>query len=264
MGGDELFAGYPHYQRVLKALPWLRTFPRLGISAAAWGAAHLNPRYAKLEALTLPGAPIARLYYAARGLFMPSEIRALVHPDLLAQTALGHAEASSVLPTALAYLTSSLSPLHGVMALELRRYMHNQLLRDSDVFGMAQSLEIRVPLIDHRIVEAVFRIDPRAILGSHDAVSTFAPPKALLMNALPTSLPQLCTHRPKMGFTFPFDRWMQDGWRARLERDVLQHDRGPRFLAKNAAIHVWESFNGRRVNWCRPWSLVALKKTLGQ
>lgn len=258
LGGDELFAGYSHYRRILRALPWLKSFPGNGIKAASWGAAHLSPRYAKLEALALPGPPLARLYYAARGLFMPGQIRALVHPDLLAQTDLGRGDCSSLLPSSPLLNSSPVCPhpsLHALMTLELRRYMHDQLLRDSDVFGMAHSLEIRVPFLDHRIVETIFQTSPEVILGSFFASSR---PKALLLAALPEPLPSLCTHRPKMGFTFPFDAWMKGSWAGVLDarmQHAARHD-GP--LVPEAAQTLWRQYNDGNLHWSRPWSLSVL------
>lgn len=272
LGGDELFAGYGHYRRILRSLPWLKAFPRLGTRAASRGASHLSRRYAKLEALTL--LPIQNskfniqnylgaLYYAARGLFMPSQIRDIVHPDILSQTALGSGDASSLLPapfSSVSLLTSNFSRLHSLMALELRRYMHDQLLRDSDVFGMANSLEIRVPLIDHRIVETIFQTAPEIIRGS-----TFSPsnqPKALLLDALPAPLPRLCTHRPKMGFTFPFDAWMKGPW-AETMGDKFQHAaKQDGLFAPSAAERIWQRYSAGDAHWSRPWAvLAALRQT---
>lgn len=261
LGGDEIFAGYGHHRRILRALPWLKTLPRLGVKAAAGGFAHLTQRYAKLEALTLPGPPLARLFYAARGLFMPTQIRALVDPNILAQTALGHGDGSSLLPSSLFPLTSSLSPFHALVALELRRYLHDQLLRDSDVFAMAHSLEIRVPLIDHRIVETIFQTAPAAVLGSSFTASLLPHPsfhpKALLLSALPEPLPYLCTHRPKMGFTFPFDRWMRGSWKASIDEQVAGLG-GTTILNHPVVRQAWERYQRGSLHWSRPWTLLTL------
>jgi asparagine synthase (glutamine-hydrolysing) len=270
LGGDELFAGYGHYRRILRSLPWLNAFPRLGRRAASLGASRLPPRFIKLEALSLLFSPNTRhetpdilssLYYAARGLFMPSQIRALVHPDVLSQTALGSGDASSLLPapfSSVSLLTSKFSRLHSLMAFELRRYMHDQLLRDSDVFGMANSLEIRVPLIDHRIVETIFQTAPEIIRGSPTAPS--GPPKALLLDALPSPLPRLCTHRPKMGFTFPFDAWMKGPWRNLLEAQFCGSAPTVEWapFRRDALSLLWRRYLQGNLHWSRPWAVFAL------
>ena len=143
------------------------------------------------------------------------------------------------------------SPLHRTMQLELRRYMHNQLLRDSDVFGMAHGLEIRVPFIDHVIAELLFRTDPAIILQGAA--------KSLLFDALPTPLPRLCTHRPKMGFTFPFDRWMKGAWRPMFEEALLESARAGNgnLFDRGAVERLWRAYVAGKVHWSKPWAVYA-------
>ena len=255
LGGDELFAGYGHYRRIKRAEPWLRQLPTFASFAARAGA-RLGPRYAKLEAFRIAGPATARAYYAARGLFAPSQIRALLRPGLLQQTALGRGEPSSLLP---AVPTSSgsgharLSLFHSIAALELRRYMHDQLLRDSDVFGLAHALEIRVPFVDHLLVEAVFKTAPDIVLGWY----TDRRPKALLLDALPAPLPELCTNRPKMGFTFPFPDWMRGSWTrdGAAGIDTSSPTDNASLLVPAAAADVEKGFVRGQLHWSRPWAL---------
>ena len=130
------------------------------------------------------------LYYAARGLFAPSaDSRARSTGGASRRPAwAGTTRVRSFLPAAAPARSTDgrRSVFHSVAALEIRRYMHDQLLRDSDVFGLAHSLEIRVPLIDHRLVEAVFNTAPAA---SHRRRFGQPRTKALLLDALPAPLP---------------------------------------------------------------------------
>jgi asparagine synthase (glutamine-hydrolysing) len=83
--------------------------------------------------------------------------------------------------------------------LEVTRYMRNQLLRDSDVFSMAHGLELRVPLVDIRLAEALLSLPPALRLQNG---------KKLLLDAVP-EIPEWIRSRPKQGFRFPFQQWMQ-------------------------------------------------------
>ena len=274
LGGDELFAGYPSFQRIRKAIPWLTHAPGLTTWAGGKAASWLGGRLTKLEALSL--LPIHNskfniqnclgvLYYASRGLFMPSQIRKLLHPDLLAALPRDWSPLAPYGVPLLPGLSSSLTQnskltthnilpdsVHSTIAHELRQYMLNQLLRDSDVFGMANSLEIRVPLIDHKLVEALFQIDEGIILQ--------ASTKALLLDSLPTPLPRLCTHRPKMGFTFPFDTWMKGPWRTEMEPRFL----GDRPASLKAVVraqalpNLWQRYQQGHVHWSHLWTVHAL------
>ncbi len=268
LGGDELFAGYPSFRRIRQAAPWLTRMPRLATWAGGRAAGLLGGRLTKLEALSLyggnrgeetPCAP-ACLYYGTRGLFMPRQIRRLLRRD--AAALLGEAWSPMApyngggrsLPS-LRRPASSWDVLHATVAMELRAYMLNQLLRDSDVFGMAHSLEIRVPLIDHKLVEAIFQIEPRLFLQG--------PAKGLLLDSLASPLPRLCTHRPKMGFTFPFDRWMRGPWRSWVEERLMDgaSSREAPF-APGALRALWRDYLAGKVHWSRPWSCLVLQQAL--
>jgi asparagine synthase (glutamine-hydrolysing) len=265
VGGDELFAGYPYQRRILAAEPWLRRLPRQMTGAVARAGARLKPRFARLESLALEGPLLGRLYYGARGLFAPGQIRALVSPDLLAQSSLGRGDSASLLPQTASVTGTGAAPMrslfHSIAELEIRRYMHNQLLRDSDVFGLAQSLEIRVPLIDHRVVESVFQTAPEAVL----ALSPGGTPKALLADSLPFALPEACTNRPKMGFTFPFPEWLRTNWGTLGERVRLRtvSGSGDTPLGRASVAAVWKQYHRGQVYWSRPWALHVLATITG-
>ncbi len=99
-------------------------------------------------------------------------------------------------------MKQSLSPLQYVSFLESTFYMRNQLLRDSDVFSMAHSLELRVPFVDHLLYGTV--------LPYLDSGFDKNFPKKILVDGI-GDLPDEIVHRPKQGFTFPFADWMKNG-----------------------------------------------------
>ncbi len=87
-------------------------------------------------------------------------------------------------------------------ALELEVYMRNQLLRDADVFSMANSVELRVPFLDLAIVETALSIDPRHHFeGGKGKRITWQILRQLTKNQV--------SRRRKMGFAFPWQRWLQ-------------------------------------------------------
>jgi asparagine synthase (glutamine-hydrolysing) len=268
LGGDELFAGYPSFRRIRKAAPWLTRLPRLATRASGRAASLLGGRLTKLEALSLyggsrgeaaPSAP-ACLYYGVRGLFMPSQIRRLLRPELAsaagtAWSPLAPYDGGAASLPSLRRPASSWDVLHATVAMELRAYMLNQLLRDSDVFGMAHSLEIRVPLIDHELVEAVFQIEPRLFFEG--------PAKGLLLDSLTSPLPRLCTHRPKMGFTFPFDAWMKAPWKSWFEERLMDGASSREAPFTPGALRaLWRAYLDGKVHWSRPWSCLVLQQSL--
>ena len=134
--------------------------------------------------------------------------------------------------------------------------MLNTLLRDADFMSMAQGLEVRVPLIDHRLAKAV--------LGLPGGWKLSGTPKKLLVEALAGSLPDDIVHRPKRGFTLPFERWMRQELRSEIE-SVLGEKRiceGPlqQLLHAKQVRQVWKDFLEGKTSWSRPWSLFVLQR----
>jgi asparagine synthase (glutamine-hydrolysing) len=133
---------------------------------------------------------------------------------------------------------------------EISCYTVNQLLRDTDVMSMAHSLEVRVPLLDHVLVEHVVPLSGQFKRGKE--------PKWLLKQAVANQLPPQVRERTgKQGFTFPFDVWMRGDLRERCHSAVQALGESP-WINGPAAQSIWESFEARRVHWSRVWALVTL------
>ena len=145
-------------------------------------------------------------------------------------------------------------PVNRTSYLELRHYMSNTLLRDSDFMSMAHGLELRVPFIDHKLAEFLFRIPGASKLER-------GLPKWLLIEAVQGLLPQQVVHRPKRGFTFPFELWLKKEMRQDME-DVLL-DTSANLLTgvdRKFVATVWKDFLAGKTTWSRPWSLYVLKR----
>ena len=139
-----------------------------------------------------------------------------------------------------------------VSCFEMRSYMLNTLLRDADAMSMAHSLELRVPLLDHPVVEFV-AAQAAAVKERHGAY------KPLLVDALGDLLPREVFERPKRGFTFPWARWLHDPLAPRVS-GRLQDVAPPlqRLLDRREVASTWTSFQSGRNGWLRPWSLFIL------
>jgi asparagine synthetase B (glutamine-hydrolysing) len=145
-----------------------------------------------------------------------------------------------------------------ISRLELSGYMSNTLLRDTDAMSMAHSLEVRVPFVDKKIVDYVLSLPGAWKLGS----GTHGP-KPLLADALADLLPRDFLARPKMGFTLPFEKWLQQNLRHEVSA-VLEDTASLSVPALNseAVGKLWRKFlqKPRAVGWSRPWSLYVLAK----
>ena len=146
----------------------------------------------------------AGAYAVERGLIRPWQLPALIDRDLLDAGSKALRAAMSTVPSD---EFDALPPLGKVMVLEDSHYMRNQLLRDSDWAGMAQSLEIRVPLVDRYLTERVAGLAALGRLGKN---------KAALGQVLQPSLPTGILNRAKTGFTLPLWQWLRKSDEAQI------------------------------------------------
>jgi asparagine synthase (glutamine-hydrolysing) len=102
-------------------------------------------------------------------------------------------------------------------------------------------------------VEACLRIPGKKKLQG-------ALPKSLLLESLGVELPEEIVKRPKLGFTFPFERWLRGEMRQVVENALFSNDSDQCLLNPGAARGVWNRFLEGETSWSRPWSLFVLKR----
>ena len=257
LGGDEVFAGYASFRILPRIERWARPWKRIpralrGSLASAFAAvSRRTDQKRKLATLTRANGRILHPYFLTRMLFTPDQ-RDLLFPNV----DIGAAKAASVSQCEGLQRARLLDPINRVSYLESRCYMLNTLLRDADFMSMSQGLEVRVPLIDHLLAKSVL-----ALPGKWKVNGT---PKKLLVEALAGSLPDEIVHRPKRGFTLPFEHWMRQELRPEVE-PVLGRKRledGPLggLLDANQVEQVWRNFLDGETSWSRPWSLYVLQR----
>jgi len=89
-------------------------------------------------------------------------------------------------------------------------------------------------------------------------------PKKLLVGALEGSLPEEIVHRPKRGFTLPFEHWMRQDLRPEMEPvlEARRIDQGPlgALLHGREVQAIWRGFLSGSLSWSRPWALYVLQR----
>ena len=204
VGGDEIFGGYKSFRSVPRLTTWQRRLQLAGVGAVSGRiAATAGAKGRRVEEWLDGPATLARTYEMFRGIFTSDEARTLTAHFLGAE------------PSAPASLPDPPPGDDGdrISALELSRYMRNQLLRDADVMSMAWGLELRVPFLDHELFARVGAIPSPLRLQPHKR----------LLTAAVGELPEWIVNQPKRGFLFPIARWLGDEWRdvfAGLERTL--------------------------------------------
>ncbi|SVC34019.1 uncharacterized protein METZ01_LOCUS286873, partial [marine metagenome] len=193
----------------------------------------------------------AHIYFLIRSLFCEEELKLLFSNHVILESEI---KKNLDFTQELVDSHSELSPVNLVSYLEMTQYMATTLLRDADTMSMAHGLEIRVPLLDHKLIELMLSI-PSNYKINKDL------PKHLLVNSLNKKLPWNIVRRKKMGFTFPFEIWMRGKLRTEIESVLLtRSEKLSDFISQDSIQKVWDNFLEKRCSWSRPWSLYVLKK----
>ncbi len=248
LGGDEVFAGYNVFRRVksLESQQWMNVVPQLFRQPLGKFMSVAKPSIAteKLSAL-LGGSKMdfAHFYPLNRQVLNDTEVEKLLSNHTAEKNVV--AELSHLIGK------SSLHTLSKVSVAEMSTYMQNVLLRDTDQMSMAHALEVRVPFLDHRLVEYV--------LGVNDQMKYPHSPKELLTSSVAGLLPDDIIHRPKMGFTFPWAVWMHNELRSFCEENMASLAQVEN-IDHSAVNILWKRFlaGDKFITWSRIWPLVVL------
>jgi len=253
LGGDELFGGYPSFQLIPKLRKtWLKTIPKAFMK---WGIALSKSLFSlnqaiKLEHWVQGKWSGAHEYFLIRALFCQDQVLNLFAEREQAQT-----EIKKDYQRTERLIEKCGDLFNQISYLETFHYMQNMLLRDVDMMSMAHPVEVRVPFMDHRLVEMMFRIP-----GKEKGVA-----KSLLVSSMKSLLPESVQRRKKMGFTFPFELWMRGALRPEIEPVLLSKtEQLDGLVSQKAVEEVWNDFLAQKISWSRPWALYVLKSWLNK
>lgn len=260
-GGDELFGGYPWYARALRmeraiqalpdqlrrsAAPLLRLAPLDShLFGRVWTqVSQMNHRLHRLADLLEAGSPIS-LYRRLRSSSPATGV--------LVRGTTGAAPDSA--PPRLDGRSFLESMLHD----DTTTYLPDDILTKLDRAGMAVSLESRIPLLDHRVVEFAWSLPPTARFGM---LGSKGPLRRLLHHYVPPAL----VDRPKMGFSIPLSAWLRGPLRPWVE-DLLAAPglSADGFLVPEVVRSRWdEHLLERRNNSELLWNILTFKRWLDE
>lgn len=248
LGGDEVFAGYSIFTRIasLESKKWLTAIPSPFLSVGGKMLRRLRPSVAseKIAASLSSGkTDFEHFYPVSRMVLLDPDVRRLLRGETLPP---------NVVKGMVSEISkSSLPLLSKVSVAEMETYMQNVLLRDTDQMSMAHALEVRVPFLDHRLVEYV--------LGVSDPLKYPHSPKELLTSSVGDLLPREIIDRPKMGFTFPWAYWMKNELRTFCEENLHALSQ-LEVIDASAVDKIWQRFikGDKLITWSRVWPMVVL------
>lgn len=241
-GGDEVFAGYPRYARWLRTLAVDRA-PR-PVRSAASATLRTLPRTRQVAWLGDLDLGSFERYARMVTLFHPDEVDAVAGP-VLREALVGDPYASLR-----RHWRDDLDPLTRVQVLDLHTYLPDDILTKVDRASMAVGLEVRPPLLDHELVQAVMALPPSQRVPDGE-------PKALLKAAVRDLVPPGTFDRPKHGFSAPWNAWMRElgTWADEQVRDGAAVASG---IVDPGALSVADADPARRGP--KLWSLLVLER----
>jgi len=260
LGSDELFGGYstfsttPRASLVSELGRWIPG-PLRRISAALAVKVSKGDAIRKAAATWNSPTDFPHAYFFTRLLYTPGRVRRLLAPYFESSAYDDNAQSCWALRMReTARQAARLDSFTSVSCFEMQSYMVNTLLRDTDVTSMANSLEVRVPFLDHKLVEFVARLPKNA---KHRRGT----PKSLLVEAMGDELPNEVVGQPKRTFTLPWDVWLRGPLGVRLSQELT--DLNPALLPymnQRAVRGSWQNFVSGHTNWSRPWSIYVLNQ----
>jgi asparagine synthase (glutamine-hydrolysing) len=238
-GGDELFCGYDRYfylERLWRRMAWCPGWLRKAGATVAQAVARA----------ACSGRPARRLHTLGEMLSAASGAefyaRFNTHWRNPARVVLG-AEESPMLPAASSAWPDRRSLLEQMMCLDAATYLPDDLLVKVDRASMAVGLEVRVPLLDHRLAAFAWSLPLEMKVRRGQT-------KWLLRRVLERYVPRALIDRPKMGFGVPLDAWLRGPlreWAEALLAERRLRDQG--FFHPEPIRQKWNEHLSGRHNW---------------
>lgn len=234
-GGDEAFAGYPNYPNML-SLDRIRAatgpFARSIGGVTDWVGGALNKNRLQRYGHAL-GRPLAEHYFSRTSgptSFFNSQSKRFLNEGFFNRT-----ESPTNFIAELMKPVSDESLLNQMLYVDSKTWLPDDLLVKADKMTMANSIELRVPLLDHKVLEfaASLRSDCK-VRGKET--------KRVLKAAFAKVLPPEIIHRKKAGFPVPYEGWLRNGLRERVTDTLLStHAVARNFFKKSELTRILES-----------------------
>ena len=260
-GGDELFAGYRRYkwhmkeESVRQRLPlWLRR-PVFGALGRLYPKADWAPQVLRAKTTFQALSKSSLEAYCDNSAVVPEYLRSKLFSNEMRRTLEGYRTVEVFERHAAA--CPSRDPLSLVQYLDLKTYLPGDILTKVDRASMAHSLEVRVPVLDHKFMEWTATVPSSLKLRGWEG-------KYIFKRALEPHLPREVLYRPKMGFAVPLVNWFRGPLRERLralpQRDALRRTGwlDMQFLEKMVSDHI----AGLRDHSAALWSVLMFESFL--
>jgi len=258
-GGDEVFAGYDRYRAMHLAetmRPHTYLAARIAAAVAAPFASHDERNRLRRFIRFVRGLPhpFATQYLKYRAVFEPEDLPRLFTDDLLAAVDI---DEPARWFCDLYEQDDLASEVARAQRHDVLTYLPDDLLVKTDIASMACSLELRAPMLDHRLVDIGLSLPVSAKLGRRRG-------KAILARAFGDLLPPGVFARPKRGFAIPLGRWLREDLCQTMCETLLEGPLLTRGICRKEALAglINDHLRGRDDHRHRLWALMILSRWL--
>jgi asparagine synthase (glutamine-hydrolysing) len=254
-GGDELFGGYDHHKNLSRVHDFHQK--TAGLFVSPMRLLH------KMIPLSVKGSGIT--YYMSRpqesfaayfGRWQETERAAAYQPELFYQL---NGQKGEAIKTKILKASNAKDFLSKIQELDMRTWMVDDILTKVDRASMINSLEVRVPILDHEFAELTFKIPPEYKLKGTVG-------KYILKQAMKPFLPKEILFQKKKGFGVPLKKWFKKDLKEYLQDNIQSQDSAlakyfkPEYIQKLISDHD----TGMRDLNHKIWTLVFLNEWLVQ
>jgi asparagine synthase (glutamine-hydrolysing) len=246
-GGDEVFGGYNIYGKMM-LLNKARGIPLIG-KMLPWAEKYISDAKV-LNYMKLLRIPLDQGYFGVASVFSEDDKIKLVSVDVKKTFNAGLPERFR------SYYdkTKGLSPLQRMQYIDIKTWLPDELLIKADKMSMANSIELRVPLLDHKLVEYAFNLPDKFKANAWNS-------KIILRNMMKKRLPDKILKRRKVGFDIPLESWLKNDL-FEFTRELLLSKRSQErgyFNSNYVRELIDQHVSGRRNNVEKIWSLITLE-----
>jgi asparagine synthase (glutamine-hydrolysing) len=255
-GGDENFAGYRRYRfdrfenRVRSVVPAALRRPLFGTLGHFYPPLAWAPRVLRGRATfqSLARSPVEG-YFNSVSIFRPDEKARVLDPDF--KSTLNGYDSCDVLQQYYDRADTS-DPLARIQYVDIKTYLTDDILTKVDRASMAVSLEVRAPLLDHKLMERMATMPSGLKLRGGEG-------KYLFKKAMEPVLPRQVLQRRKQGFCIPVDRWFRRELREFAQEAIFSASAG--ILNLGYVTRIWQDHQNNTANRAAHlWSLLMFAK----
>lgn len=242
-GADELFGGYPRYQKISKAWYLIKKYPPFFRKILNNLSFKMSPSHIKI--INSFGKKIKKnSHLELKELYKDEMSRWRPDEDIYNQSDLDSRSFDGDIK-----LVSSITDFRSLMLRDIITYLPSNLLVKADRASMANSLEVRNPFLDDELVKFAWSLP--------DSYINFNIGKAILKNILLEKFSTEFINRPKQGFEPPLGKWMRGPLKNWIT-DILLYDDG--FLNKKKIETLFKLFlKGENKLTYKLWTIIMFK-----